>query len=393
MRRNMHNYLAAASVSMTVPDSYLRYLKENVMKPSSLFSLAGALLVSASMAIAQAPTGKIHGHVTDPTGMPKGPATISLSTDGGRTAKYSFPVNASGDFTGDGIAAGTYTMDLRLPDTPPDKVVDQIENVKIVAGEDTRQDDDMSRPDFIAKLTPEQRKQVEEFKQKNAEVMKNNSVIKNLNADLATARQDNKDKKYDEAEALMLKDTGMKPDSDLLWYELGNSQLGLKKWDDATASFKKAADLSAAAKKPNPELIGGADAGMGEAAARNNKADEAAADYEAAAKANPPKAGFYYLNETIVFSQAGNADAQATAADKAIAADPNNALAYYLKGQALIGKATMDPKTNKIVLPPGCADAYEKYLELAPNGQFANDVKGILAQSNEKVETKYKAKK
>lgn len=363
------------------------------MKPSSLFPLAGALLISVSMAVAQEPTGKIHGRVTDPTGMPKGPATVSLSTDNGKTAKYSFPVDASGDFTGSGIAPGTYTMDLRLPDTPPDKVVDQIENVKITAGQDTQQDDDMTRAEFLAKMTPDQRKQVEEFKKKNADVMKNNAVIKNLNADLATARQDNKDKKYDEAEALMLKDTALKPDSDLLWYELGNSQLGLKKWPDASASFKKAADLGTAAKKPNPELIGGATAGMGEAAARNNKADEAEADYDAAAKANPAKAGFYYSNETIIFSQTGNGDAQAAAADKAIAADPNNAIAYYLKGQALIGKATMDSKTNKIILPPGCAEAYQKYLDLAPNGQFVNDVKGILAQSNEKVETKYKAKK
>lgn len=363
------------------------------MKPSSLFTLAGALLVSASMAIAQEPTGKIHGHVTDPTGQPKGPATISLSTDGGKTAKYSFPVNASGDFTGSGIAPGTYTMVLRLPDTPPDKLVDQINNVKVTAGQDTQQDDDMSRAEFIARLSPEQKKQVEEFKKKNADVMKNNAVIKNLNADLATARQDNKDKKYDESEALMLKDTALKPDSDLLWYELGNAQLGLKKWPDASASFKKATDLAATAKKPNPELIGGADAGMGEAAARNNKPDEAQADYDAAAKANPSRAGFYYSNETIIFSQVGNTDAQAAAADKTIAADPNNAIAYYLKGQALIGKATMDPKTNKIVLPPGCAEAYQKYLDLAPNGQFANDVKGILAQSSQTVETKYKAKK
>ena len=95
----------------------------------------------------------------------------------------------------------------------------------------------------------------------------------------------------------------------------------------------------------------------------------------------------------VIFSQVGNMDAQGTAADKAIAADPKNPLPYYLKGQALISKATVDSKTQKIVLPPGCADAYQKYLDLAPDGQFANDVKGILAQSQATIETKYKAKK
>lgn len=364
------------------------------MKLRSYLSLAAAILLSASIAsVAQGPTGKIHGKVTDPTGVPKGNGTVSLSTDGGKTAKYSFPVNESGDFTGDGIAPGTYSMVLKLSDTPEGKFVDLIENVKIAAGDDLHQDDDMSRQAYLDKMTPDQKKQVEEFKKKNAEVVKNNAVIKNLNADLNEARTDTHDKKYQEAETLMLRDTGLKPDSDLLWYELGDAQLGLKKWDDATASFKKATDLSTAAKKPSPELIGGAHAGIAEAAARNNKPDDAQAEYDLAAKANPPKAGFYYSNGAVIFSQIGNNDAQGVAADKAIAADPKSPLPYYLKGQALIGKASVDPKTQQIVLPPGCAEAYEKYLDLAPDGQFANDVKGILAQSNSKVESKYKAKK
>lgn len=370
------------------------------MKLRSYFSLASALLLSASIAgtahagMAQTnATGKIHGRVTDPTGVPKGAGTVSLSTDGGHTSKYSFPVSATGDFTGDGIAPGTYSLILKLPDTPEGKFVDLIENVKIAAGEDLHQDDDMSRQAYIDKMTPEQKKQVEEFKKKNADIMKSNAMIKNLNADLNDARTANHDKKYDVAETLMLKDTAAKPDGELLWYELGAAQLGLKKWDDAAASFKKAADFGAAAKKPSPELIGGAQAGIGEADARNNKPEDAAAQYDLAAKSNPAKAGFYYSNEAVVFQNVNNNDAQNAAADKAIAADPKNPLPYYLKGQALISKATVDAKTNMIVLPPGCAAAYEKYLDLAPDGPYANDVKGILAQSNEKIENKYKAKK
>jgi tetratricopeptide (TPR) repeat protein len=358
-------------------------------------SLAVAILLSVSIAgMAQAPTGKIHGRVTDPTGVPKGGGTIGLSTDGGHTYKYTFPVSAGGDFTGDGIAPGTYVMILRLADTAEGKFVDEIENVKITAGQDLQQDDDMSRQAYIDKMTPDQKKQVEEFKKKNSEVMKTNAVIKNLNADLADARTANHDKKYDVAEALMVKDTGLKPDGELLWYELGIAQTGLKKWDDAASSFKKAIDLgSDAKKKANPELIGGAHAALGEVLARDNKPADAAAEYDLAAKANPTKTAFYYSNEAVVFSQVGNNDAQGTAADKAITADPKSPLPYYLKGQALISKATVDAKTQAIVLPPGCAEAYEKYLDLAPDGQFANDVKGILAQSQTKVETKYKAKK
>ncbi len=74
---------------------------------------------------------------------------------------------------------------------------------------------------------------------------------------------------------------------------------------------------------------------------------------------------------------------QAAAADEAIKADPTLAIAYYLKGQGLIQKATIDSATGKMVLPPGCAEAYQKYLDLAPNGAFAADVKGILAEATQ----------
>jgi tetratricopeptide (TPR) repeat protein len=363
------------------------------MKLRSLLSLGAAALLSVAMASAQGPTGKIHGRVTDPTGVPKNVGTVSLSSDGGHTLKYNFPVNGSGDFTGDNIAPGTYTLVFRTPDMPEGKIADQIENVKIVAGEDTAQDDDLSRKEYIDKLSPDQKKQIEEFKKKNADVTKTNQVIKNLNADLAEARTANHDKKYDVAETLMLKDTGLKPDGELLWYELGLAQMGLKKYDDAATSLKKTIELASASKKPSSELIGGAHSALGETYGRNNKPQDAGPEYDEAAKANPTKAGTYYTNEAVVFSNTGNADAQTAAADKAISINPSDPLPYYLKGQGLIGKATMDPKTNKIILPPGCAEAYQKYLNLAPTRQFATDVKAILAQSNQTVESKYTAPK
>jgi hypothetical protein len=36
-----------------------------------------------------------------------------------------------------------------------------------------------------------------------------------------------------------------------------------------------------------------------------------------------------------------------------------------------------------MILPPGCEEAYQKYLELAPTGRFAADVKGILAEATQ----------
>jgi hypothetical protein len=69
---------------------------------------------------------------------------------------------------------------------------------------------------------------------------------------------------------------------------------------------------------------------------------------------------------------------QVEAANKAIAVDPMRAALYFYKGQGLAAQATVDPKTQKLVLPAGCADALQKYLDLDPSGQYSTDAKGML---------------
>ncbi|MGD0893422.1 MAG: tetratricopeptide repeat protein [Terracidiphilus sp.] len=382
----------------------------------------GLLAFALMPALAQAPTGKIHGQVTNPTGVAVNNGSVSLSTDGGHSSKYTFPVDSTGSYKGE-APAGTYTVVYRAPDTPPDKMIDSIDNVKIVAGQDVGQDLDMSRKEYIDKLTPDQKRQLDELKKHNAEALKSNEVIKNLNADLKVVLQDFKDAdaatatalqtlgasaskadldakateiktaKYTEVETLMLKDTVAKPDASVLWAELGQAQVGLKKYDQAEANYKKALEVDAASKKPNIAVQGSAQSGLGEIYARAGKVPEATAAYDAAAKVNPTSAALYLKNEAVIYFQTNNGDAQVAAADEAIKADPTQPLVYYLKGQGLIQKATFDSKTNMIVLPPGCAEAYQKYLELAPTGPYAAEVKGILQQAGQKVVSTYKAPK
>lgn len=358
------------------------------LKIPALILFAGTAVLPFTAAFAQG-TGSIHGHIQDPVGAPIAGAQVLVTTDG-KTAKYTFTADANGDFKGDGIAAGTYVLNLVSGGKP----IDQMMNVKIDAGQDEVENFDLSRADYIAKMTPEQRKQMEEVKKHNADALKNNALVKGLNTDLQTARTDNKNKNYADADALMTKDTAAKPDAAVLWLELGNAQVGEKKYPDATTSLQKAISLESASPKPNEEIIAGANNALGEALASQTKIPDAVAAYDAAAKANPTQAGMYYTNETIVLARSGqNGDAVSAAADKAIAADPTKPIPYYLKGQALIAKASVDPKTQKIIAPPGCADAYQKYLELAPDGPYAADAQSILASMGEKVKTSYHAGK
>lgn len=393
------------------------------MKRNSLLwlgVLAFAFVPVWSQQPAASTTGKIHGKVINPVGSAQTDGTISL--DQGGQDKATFPVDQNGEYHGE-APAGTYMLVYRSPTTPKNQRVDQIDHVKIIAGQDIEQDDDMSRPEFIKTLPEEQQKQLEEMKKHNASALKANVIIKQLNTDLKAAGETIKEadaapaeaakelgsgatkqaleqkvseirtQKFTQVEDTMKKDTALKPDASILWARLGQAQNGLKQYDDAITSFQKALDLEKTAKKPLVEVQGLAQAGIAEAYARTGKVQQANDAFDAAAKLNPAEAGFYYKNEAIIFFQAGNADAQVAAADKAIAADPNNALVYYLKGQGLVQKASFDAKTQKIVLPPGCQEAYEKYLQLDPNGPYANDVKGILQQAGQKVEGSYKAGK
>ena len=355
--------------------------------------LAAALIAPLALH-AQQQTGSIHGHVQDPAGTPIANAQVQVSTDG-KTPLYTFNTDPNGDYKGDTIKPGSYvvTMYIKGPNDANYKPVDRFESVKIDAGANVVQDFDLSRPDYIKKLSPEEQKQLADAKTKNAGIVKENAQVKNLNADLASARQDIKDKKFDDAATLMQKDTTAKPDAAVLWVELAIAQNGQKKYDDAITSAKKAIDSNATSKKPSPEIEGAAQNTLGEAYAGKNQIPDATAAYDAAAKAQPANAGMFYSNEAIVLAKSGgNADAVAAAADKAIAADPSKPVPYYLKGQALIAKATVDPKTNRIVAPPGCEEAYEKYLQLDPNGPMAADAKNILEQIGSKQAKSYKAK-
>lgn len=396
----------------------------------------GLVTLALLPALAQSPTGKIHGRVINPTGMPESKGTVTLvgskkmAPSAGQTASqsgftvdangnYVTGIDANGNYSGE-VAPGTYKLVFRALGMAADKETDHIDNVKVVAALDTLQDDDMSRKEYLDTLTAEQKKQLEEFKKHNSEAMKTNAIIKNINADIIAVNQDNKDAdgahaaavtalgataakadleakeaeikaaKYAEVESMMLKDSAAKPDASVLWVLLGQAQVSIanekndsEKYAEAEMNLKKSIDLDTASKKPNPTNQGIAYSGLGEIYARTGKVPEASAAYDSAAKANPPAAAGYLKNEAVIFMNLGNGDASVAAADKAILADPTMAIAYYLKGQGLIQKATIDSATGKMILPPGCAEAYQKYIELAPNGQFAADVKGILAEASQ----------
>lgn len=381
--------------------------------------VAAAVLVAVAMlhpgvSMAQPAPASIHGLVTNPAGIPLASGEVRLTTDKSGDAKsrkyaYTFKLDATGNYKGTGVAPGDY-LAIVFQD---DKSLDFLD-VKLAAGDDKVLNFDMTRKDYVDKMTPEERKQLEEYKKQAAAQIAANSKIQNLNAMLAQARTDTKAGNFDPAIKSMQQATTLKPDEPILWIALADAQLGAadaaakaakaagkpttdpaitQMYTDAAASYQKGIDLNAASKKPVAETTGTAYNQMGQAYARMGDTKAAVDAYENAAKAAPAQAGMYYYNEAATMYNVGKNPEAAAAADKAIAADPKRADAYYLKGQALITLATVDPKTQKITAPPECVAAYQQYLELAPTGAHAEEVKAILAGIGEQVKSNYKAPK
>jgi len=369
-------------------------------------------MMAAPAALQAQTTAKIHGHVTNPIGQPVTNAEVRLTTDKNpgnnpdRKYEYTFPLDASGNYTGNDVKPGDYVGVV----FQANKTVDFLP-ASLKAGDDKTVDFDMTRKEYLDKMTPEERKQLEEYKKTNAAATAANAKIANLNGLLTQSRADTAAGKYDTAIQAMTQATATKPDEPLLWMALGDAQLGdanaafkaagnkatdqavKDKFAKAEDSYRKALDLNAKNAKPKPEYTATANNQLGQALGKEGKSKEAAAAFDEAAKADPPKAATYYFNEAATLFNAGAMDDAAAAADKAAQADPTKAEAYYIKGQALIQKATVDPKTQKIIAPPDCVEAYQKYLEVAPTGPHAEEVKGILQGIGADVKSSYKAGK
>ena len=182
----------------------------------------------------------------------------------------------------------------------------------------------------------------------------------------------------------------MAPDQSVIWANLGDAEVNLSKTktgaehDDA---LNKAMDAYKKTLELKPD-----DAGVHNnyalALAQSKKFDEAQAELAKAAQLDPPSAGKYYYNLGALLVNNNQSEPAGAAFKKAIDADPNYADAQYQYGIYLIGKAKLgaDGKYDPV---PGTREAFQKYLELKPDGPFADSAKGMLASLSGAVDTSY----
>lgn len=390
-------------------------MKRNLSLLILLAIVAAALSIPA---VSQGALGTVKGVCKDDQGNPIVDAQVTWhNDDNGRT--YKLKTNKKGEYFSLGIEPGNYTVTLtkdgkELFKTPPK----QQENVQVeehvydidIKAQKQQQIQDTAKQ---TGLTPEQIQQ-KLAEEKKAEAY--NANIKQVNEKLsaATTALQAQPPDYNTAIASLSEATQMAPNEDLVWFRLGSAYLEstktvtdpaekTKRDTEAYNDLKKAVDMKKNAQPPQgappkkPEQVAADNAklaayygNLGAAAARVGKTDEAVDSYKQAAQVDPAHAANYYFNLGIVLhNTAKDVDTRKQAMDafdKAIAADPTRADAYYLKGTDGIALATAD-SNGKMSAPAGTVEAFQKYLELQPNGPHAEEAKQMLAALNAPVET------
>jgi tetratricopeptide (TPR) repeat protein len=164
---------------------------------------------------------------------------------------------------------------------------------------------------------------------------------------------------------------------------LSTAQFNLGRYEDALASYEKAIPLARRSADAPGDNSAQAKAAVGQMLTMEGNAyvklrkNPEAIDAFTKAAALSPNPAVAYFNLCAVSYNAGNTEAALAACDKAIAADPTKADAYFIKGSVMLGNGTVG-QNGKFVVAKGTVEALKKYLELQPNGAHASDVKEML---------------
>jgi tetratricopeptide (TPR) repeat protein len=196
----------------------------------------------------------------------------------------------------------------------------------------------------------------------------------NQNVLIAKAQAAINAKQWPEAEAALKQLSASEP----RWEysdALGVAQFNQGHYADAIETYQRAIEL--AGKNASPAAVAQMYVTIGNANLKLKKNDAAITAYTKAAALDPNPAVAYFNLCAVMFNMGQPAAKTVAYCDKAIAADPKKADAYFIKGSSLYGEGALD-KSNKFVPPPGAVEALKQYLVLAPGGAHVQDIKLML---------------
>jgi tetratricopeptide (TPR) repeat protein len=366
--------------------------------------LGAALLCALAPRAAAQLDGSLTGNVLDVAGKPWPDMVMDAVSDQG--AKLTTKTDKDGNYAFRNLRAGTYTVTIELP--APNKPY-TFATVHVAGGSETPKvninfKDEMGKQGAQA---VEQQKKQEEDKQK-FQGMKQHfdagiALLAQTNqarGDLAKAPADQRDalktqvtdlagKAVTELEAAKGAAPEKDPNLNLIWARLGDAYEAAGRVDDAANAYRQAVAL-----KPTPGFYNN----LGGILGRAGKTDEAMAAYQKSAELDPANAAQAWRNAGITLYNAGKMKEAVEPLKKATELDPKSAQAWYLLGASLVGAMDYKKVGDKmeVIVQPGTVEAYQKAVDLDPNGQYGQQAKqglDALAQIAPGIDIKTKKKK
>ncbi len=160
----------------------------------------------------------------------------------------------------------------------------------------------------------------------------------------------------------------------LIYAKLGESYEVAGRYEEAIAAYQKAVEL-----RPTESSYYN---NLGNTLAKAGKIDEARLAYQKSAELNPTRAAEAWMNLGIVLWQNYRYEEAIEPLQKSLELNPQNAQAWYVLGASLVGLMQFKQEGDKNIpiLRPGTVEAYQKCIEVDPNGPFAAQARQALAE-------------
>jgi tetratricopeptide (TPR) repeat protein len=357
-------------------------------KPCVLAAIVLAALASVLTPRAAAQLdGVIRGQIMDIVGKPWADLALQVVNDQG--GKQETKTDKDGNYAFRNLRPGVYVIHVMLPgqNQPFD------DKVQVQAGTEAKKDFNFKE------LAGKQGAEYQETLKKNEEAKKGLEALKahvlagdaivgqerQVKADLQKAPPDQRDAlkqkltdlsnqavtEFKEAQ----KSLGEKdPNAPLVFFKLGEAYDSAGRNEEATEAYKQAIAL-----KPD---VPGYYNNLGNVLARAGKIDEAKAAYTKSAELDPTNAATAWRNFGISLYNANRLGDAVEPFQKSADLDPKNAQTWYLLGASLVYKLTSKKVGDKevITFAPGTIEAYQKAVELDPNGTWGQQAKQGLEQ-------------
>jgi tetratricopeptide (TPR) repeat protein len=337
--------------------------------------LMAALAVMAAAVPAYSQTGGITGKCKLQDGSPCVGCYVVLERQEIK-GNYKVKTNKKGEYVYIGLPMGLYKIIL---EDPTGKQLFYFNNKHIDMGDPTKVDFDLAKE--IAAAQKEQASNPEYQKKAEAQ-QKEEKQLTSLKALYDEGNSLFAAKKFPEAadrfqQALPL---AQGKNREAVLTRLADSYAGAKDNDKAIATYQEAlqADPNSAGLHNN----------LGNVYANAGDTEKAKAEFQKAAEIDPAGAAQYYFNLGAVLYNTGKMDDAAAAFKKSADLNPKGADAYFWLGLSLAGKMTTD-SSGKVVTPPGTLEAFQKYLQLAPDGPNAPAAQAQIQIIQGGVETQY----